>query len=144
MYIEQNAQKIYEQLTGYFTSSKTIHDSLGIVLTHIALDKVMATMPVDNRCMQPFGLLHGGASVVLAESTASIGACLNIDPQKSIGVGQEINANHVRSVVSGEVTATACPIHIGASSQIWGINICDEQGRLVCISRCTMAVREKR
>ena len=97
-------------------------------------------MPVDQRTKQPFGLLHGGASVALAESLASIGGWLNVDDSKFAVVGIEINANHIRAVKSGHVTGTAVPLHRGAKTQVWEIRIADERGRLVCISRCTLAV----
>jgi uncharacterized protein (TIGR00369 family) len=114
-------------------------ENMGIEVIEFTPERVVATMPVvGNR--QPFGLLHGGASVVLAETLGSIGANLCLDPAAYFAVGQEINANHLRGVRSGCVTGTARPIHLGARSQVWEIRIEDEKGRLTCISRLTMAV----
>jgi 1,4-dihydroxy-2-naphthoyl-CoA hydrolase len=115
---------------------------LDIRFTEIGPDYVRATMPADARTWQPFGLLHGGASVTLAETLGSVGANCVVDNSKFFCVGQEINANHLRGVRSGRVTGTARPIHIGGRSQVWEIRIEDEKGRLACISRITMAVVE--
>jgi uncharacterized protein (TIGR00369 family) len=116
--------------------------TLGILITEIGDDFVRGTMPVDARTKQPYGLLHGGSSVLLAESLASTAAnlCLD-DPQRQQAVGVEINANHLRAVTSGTVTGTARPINVGRSIQVWDIRIEDEQGRAVCVSRLTLAVR---
>lgn len=116
---------------------------LGIVMTEIGDDYLKATMPVDHRTHQPFGLLHGGASVALAESLGSMGAYLCVDPTLYNVVGLEINANHIRAVREGHVTGTARPIHIGKSTQLWEIRITDEADKLVCISRITLAVLAK-
>lgn len=113
-----------------------------IRFTEIGPDYVRASMPVDARTVQPFGLLHGGASVTLAETLGSVGANCVVDNTRFFCVGQEINANHLRGVRSGRVTGTARPIHIGARSQVWEIRIEDEKGRLACISRLTLAVVE--
>jgi 1,4-dihydroxy-2-naphthoyl-CoA hydrolase len=113
-----------------------------IRFTEIGPDYVRATMPVDARTWQPFGLLHGGASVTLAETLGSVGANCCVDPARFYCVGQEINANHLRAVRSGRVTGTARPIHRGARSQVWEIRIEDDKGRLACISRLTLAVVE--
>ena len=121
-------------------SCNSMDGHLGIRFTEIGPDFVRATMPVDRRTQQPFGLLHGGASVVLAETLGSVGANLCLDPEGFFAVGQEINANHLRGVRSGRVTGTARPIFLGARSQVWEIRIEDEKGRLTCISRLTMAV----
>lgn len=118
----------------------TIHDALGIRFTVIGDDYLKATMPVDHRTHQPYGLLHGGASVVLAESLGSTGAGLCVDHQRFYVVGQEINANHLRSVTDGHVTGTARPIHAGRRSHIWEVHLTDDRNRLVCISRLTLAV----
>jgi uncharacterized protein (TIGR00369 family) len=116
--------------------------TLGIVITEIGEDFVRGTMPVDARTLQPYGLLHGGSSVLLAESLASTAAnlCLE-DPGKQQAVGLEINANHLRAVTAGVVTGTARPVHVGRSTQVWDIRIEDERGRAVCVSRLTLAVR---
>src|SRR6185295_15095585 len=106
---------------------------------HAAKDRVVMTMEVDQRTRQPMGVLHGGASMVLAESAASTGANLACPPGM-VAVGQEINANHLRPKTEGVVTATATPVHIGRTSQVWSVEIRDEAGKLVCVSRCTLAV----
>jgi 1,4-dihydroxy-2-naphthoyl-CoA hydrolase len=109
-------------------------------ITELGDDYLVGTMPVDQRTRQPFGILHGGASVALAETLGSIAANLVVDPQKFYCVGQEINANHLRPVAEGVVTGTARAVHIGRSSQVWEIRMLDGQGKLNCISRITMAV----
>jgi 1,4-dihydroxy-2-naphthoyl-CoA hydrolase len=116
---------------------------LGIELTELGPDFLRGRMPVDDRTRQPFGLLHGGASVALAETLGSMAAGLVVDPDKYRCVGQEINANHVRAVSEGFVIGTARPLHTGRRSHVWEIRITDEQDRLVCISRITMFVLEK-
>ena len=100
-------------------------------------------MPVDDHTRQPYGILHGGASVALAETLGSTGAGMVLDPDKYQCVGQEINANHVRAVTDGFVIGTARPLHVGRRSHVWEIRIADEQDRLVCISRITMFVIER-
>ncbi|HWK74516.1 MAG TPA: hotdog fold thioesterase [Povalibacter sp.] len=116
---------------------------IGIEFTELGEDYVKARMPVDDRTRQPYGILHGGASVALAETIGSTGAMLVIDSTKYHCVGQEINANHIRGVSNGYVIGTARPLHIGRRSHVWEIRIEDEQNRLVCISRLTMAVIEQ-
>lgn len=118
----------------------TLMEALGIRVTAIGEDWLQGTMPVDHRTHQPYGLLHGGASVALAETLGSSAAMLTLDPEKERAVGLDINANHVRGVTSGTVTGTARPLHLGRSTQVWEIRIEDEAGKLVCISRLTMAV----
>jgi len=125
-------------------SAGTLADHLGIDYTAIGDDSVSARMPVDRRTVQPFGLLHGGASVALAETLGSMGANLCVDPATKICVGLEINANHVRAARSGYVIGTASPIHIGGSTQLWQTRIVDEQERLICISRLTVAVLDRK
>ena len=124
--------------------SRGMASVLGIEIISIDDTGVVATMPVDERTHQPFGILHGGASIALAETVASIGAASRIDLEKSVAVGQEINGNHLRGKSSGVVTATAKPIHLGRTSHVWAIEIADEEGRLVCVSRCTMAIVDRR
>ncbi|EZP76886.1 thioesterase superfamily protein [Parageobacillus genomosp. 1] len=121
----------------------TLLEALGIEIIEIGEGRVVATMPVDHRTHQPFGLLHGGASVALAETVASLGAYALIDPEKESVVGLEINANHVRAVRSGTVTAKGTVLHRGKTTMVWDIKIVDEQERLVCVSRCTIAVIKK-
>ncbi len=123
--------------------NKSLPGHLGIRITEVGADYLRATMPVEPRTHQPFGVLHGGASVALAETVGSVAAMLCVEPQFMV-LGQEINANHLRSVSSGTVTATARPYHIGARSHVWGIEIRDESERLVCVSRLTLAVVERR
>ncbi|HMN43558.1 MAG TPA: hotdog fold thioesterase [Povalibacter sp.] len=113
---------------------------IGIEFTEIGDDFIRARMPVDERTRQPFGILHGGASVVLAETLGSTGAALAIDHARYRCVGQEINANHIRAIQAGFVIGTARPVHLGRRSHVWEIRIVDEQDRLVCISRITMAI----
>ncbi|WP_019612767.1 hotdog fold thioesterase [Psychromonas ossibalaenae] len=121
------------------TSENTIISLLGIEYTQIGDDFIEATMPVDARTHQPHGLLHGGASVVLAETLGSVAANLAV-PQDRVCVGLEVNANHIRSVKKGLVTGTATAVHIGYSTQIWQIEIKNERQQLVCTSRLTVAV----
>lgn len=119
-------------------------DHLGIHITEFKPDSVKATMPVEERTRQPMGVLHGGASLVLAETLASVGAWYAVADQGKVVVGMEINANHLRTVYSGTVTGHAVPLHQGRTSQVWEVKIRDESGRLVCVSRCTLAVIEPR
>ena len=118
--------------------------ALGIEMEELSRVRVVATMPVDDRTRQPFGLLHGGASLALAETVASFGAAVHIDRERFSAVGLEINGNHLRAKTEGIVRATAVPAHLGRSTHVWSIEIADEEGRLVCISRCTMAIVERR
>jgi len=120
-------------------SKDTAVRSLGIVFTEIGADFVRATMPVDARTRQPFGLLHGGASVLLAETLGSMAGGLCVMPKQHV-VGVEINANHLRGVRGGVVTGTARALHVGRSTHVWEVRIEDERGHLVCISRMTLAV----
>ena len=115
-------------------------ETLGIRVTAIGDDWLQGTMPVDHRTHQPYGLLHGGASVALAETLGSTAAMLTVDPAKERVVGLDINANHIRGVRSGTVTGTAKMLHLGRTTQVWEIRIESEEGALVCISRITMAV----
>src|SRR6478672_3735890 len=117
--------------------------TLGIEMLELTPQRVVATMPVDQRTRQPFGILHGGASVALAETVASLGATANVDREEFIAVGLEINANHLRAKPDGTITATGTPIHLGRTTHVWDIRIVDESGRPVCISRCTLAIRPR-
>jgi len=119
----------------------TLVEHLGIEFTEIGEDYMKATMPVDNRHRQPMGILNGGASVALAESLGSLAAQLAADPGNYC-VGLDINANHLKSVKEGLLTAIAKPIHMGRSTQVWSINIYNSDGEIVCVSRLTMAVRK--
>jgi 1,4-dihydroxy-2-naphthoyl-CoA hydrolase len=120
-------------------SSGTLISHLGIRFTEIGADFLRGTMPVDGRTAQPYGLLHGGASVALAETLGSMAAGMSVDAEYQV-VGQEINANHVRAARSGLVTGTTRPAHIGGRTHVWTIDIVNEAGKLVCISRLTVAV----
>lgn len=120
--------------------SETIVGALGIEMVEVTNDRVVATMPVNASTHQPFGLLHGGASVVLAETIASIGTWMQIDQEKEIAVGLEINANHIRGKRDGIVTGIGTPLHKGRTTMVWDIKIVDEEEKLICVSRCTVAI----
>ena len=121
-------------------SRNTLAQTIGIRITEIGDDYVRGTLPVDARTHQPFGLLHGGASVALAETLGSLAGNLCLDANTELAVGLDINANHVRGVTHGTVTGTARALHLGRTTQVWEIRIEDEAQRLVCISRLTLAV----
>ena len=122
----------------------TMVEHLGIKVTELGEDYVVGTMPVDNRTKQPFGILHGGASVALAETLASYGGYLTIDPEKYYVVGVEINANHLKVAKSGIVTGKCSPIKRGRSTQVWQTEITNESGDLICVSRITLMVLDKK
>ena len=119
---------------------QTLAHTLGIEMVELTADRVVATMPVDHRTRQPFGILHGGASVALAETVGSLGAWMSIDRERMMAVGLEINANHLRAKREGIVRAVATPIHRGRTTHVWSIEIRDEEGKLVCVSRFTVAI----
>lgn len=125
-------------------STNTMVEHLGIMFTEIGDDYISATMPVDHRTHQPYGLLHGGASVALAETLGSVAAHCCIDTAIQYCVGLDINANHVKGIKEGIVTGTTKPIHIGKKTHVWEIRITNEKKELICISRITMAVIDKR
>ncbi|USD66771.1 hotdog fold thioesterase [Vibrio sp. SCSIO 43136] len=125
------------------TSKDTLVEHLGIEYSHLTENSISGTMPVCANTHQPLGMLHGGASVVLAESLGSIAANFAVG-EDAYCVGLDINANHVRAMRKGFVTGTAKPMHLGASTQVWQIDIVDEQQRLVCTSRLTIAVKQKK
>jgi 1,4-dihydroxy-2-naphthoyl-CoA hydrolase len=133
-----NKQLTIGMLDGF--ADKTMSEYIGIEWVEIGPDFMKARMPVDHRTQQPYGLLHGGASCVLAETIGSMAAAMVVDHSKYYCVGMEINANHVRSARQGYVTGTATPLHIGGSTHVWDIKIHDEDGKLVCVSRLTVAV----
>ena len=141
IYPEELKEKIQHLFKG---EELSLVKHIGIEYIELSKDKVHARMPVDERTKQPFGLLHGGASVVLAESLASVGSWLNVDESKYHVVGMEINANHIRAMRKGEVIGTAKPLHKGQKTQVWEIDIRTPEGKLVCISRCTLAVVNRR
>jgi len=121
-------------------AANTIMEALDIKVTVVHEDYIEGTMPVDKRTYQVHGILHGGASIVLAETLGSIGAALTVDPSKFRCVGLDINANHIKAVRAGIVTGTAKPLHTGRNTQVWQIEIKNEAGDLVCISRLTVAI----
>jgi 1,4-dihydroxy-2-naphthoyl-CoA hydrolase len=131
-----------EQLNHHAGSVMPGH--LGIIITETGDNFLKASMPVDHRTRQPAGLLHGGASVTLAETLGSIGSWMCIDREKQQCVGLEINANHIRAVSDGTVYGKATPLHIGKSTHVWEIKITNENGQLVCVSRITVAILEKK
>ena len=121
----------------------TMMDHLGIEFLEVGDDYVKARMPVDHRTRQPMGLLHGGASMALAETLGSIGAWLCVDPSRYACVGLEINANHLRGVREGWVYGVARPLHIGRTTHVWEIKITNEEDKLVCVSRITMSILDR-
>jgi 1,4-dihydroxy-2-naphthoyl-CoA hydrolase len=138
MYIEESIADRVEKFLN--VSQPNMGEALGIEFLTFKKEEVKAAMPVNENTVQPFGILHGGASVALAETIASIGAWLNLEGEKS-AVGVEINANHIRAVKKGnKVIGTACPVHRGSQTQVWEVEIHTENGKLVCVSRCTLMV----
>jgi 1,4-dihydroxy-2-naphthoyl-CoA hydrolase len=119
---------------------ETLLSTLGIEIVECTRERITARMPVTPKVHQPFGLLHGGASVALAETVASLGGMQNIDTAREAIVGLEINANHLRGKRDGMLTAVATPVHVGRRTHVWEVRITDEEGKPVCVSRCTLAV----
>ena len=131
------------EVTPQIFNDMNVNNMIGLLEISIfeaTSDLVVATMPVQAKVHQPFGLLHGGASVALAETVASLGAFLNVMDSGMTAVGLEINANHLRAKRDGTVTATATPVHKGRSTHVWSIEIRDDAGKMVCVSRCTLAI----
>jgi 1,4-dihydroxy-2-naphthoyl-CoA hydrolase len=122
----------------------TMGEYLGIEWTEVGSNFMKATMPVDHRTKQPYGLLHGGASCVLAETIGSVASAMVIDHSKFYCVGLEINANHIRSAKEGFVTGIATPLHLGSTTHVWDIKIYDQKEKLVCVSRLTVAVIQRK
>lgn len=139
MFIEENLK---EKAAIYFDlEKKHMGHALGMEFEYVGQKKMTASMPVDENTIQPFGVLHGGASVALAETLCSVGGWFQLDDPSQTVVGVEINANHVRSVKKGgKVTGTATPVHVGRKIQVWECELRDERDKLVCTSRCTLAV----
>lgn len=140
-------------MAGVFRRTRSLEDlnahslntsitNLGIEITEIGEDFIRGTMPVDQRTIQPYGLLHGGSSAMLAETLASVAANMCVEKEGQQAVGLELNCNHVRGVTRGVVTGTARPVHVGRKTQVWDIRIEDERGKLCCVSRLTLAVIE--
>ena len=125
-------------------SKNTMGEHIGIEFTEIGENYLKAKMPVDNRTRQPYGLLHGGASAALAETVGSVASALVIDPNNFYCVGMEINANHIRAVKEGYVFATAIGLHLGSTTHVWDIKIYNEQEKLVCVSRLTVAILKRK
>lgn len=126
-----------------WVKANTLAESLDINITEIGNDYLVGTMPVDKRTKQPFGLLHGGASVALAETLGSIASWLIVNPELFIGVGIEINANHVKAVTQGHVTGICKPLHVKGKTHVWEIKIYNDANELTCISRFTCAIVSK-
>ena len=139
--MEFSSEELVERLNS--TREGSVWDVLDIKLVSAEKDKVVATMPIGPNHRQQVGYLHGGISVVLAESVASLGTVLNIDASEQMAFGLEINANHLRPKRDGQLTAVAKPIHRGRTTHVWDIRINDEHDKLVCISRCTVAVVDR-
>ncbi len=137
--------RLYEEFIEYANTHRqgTALEALDITVVDAASDRVVATMPIGPNHRQVIGYLHGGISVVLAETVASLGSVLHIDRERQLAFGLEINANHLRPKRDGMLTATATPIHLGRTTHVWDIRIVDEQGTLVCISRCTVAIVDR-
>ena len=134
-----NWKKDFDLTKAELFSKESIVENLGIKYFERGEDYLKASMPVDKRTMQPLGILHGGASVVLAESLGSAASYMSLDSSR-YSVGLEVNANHIKSISSGMVIGTARPVHLGNSTQVWDITIENEEGQLICLSRLTMAV----
>ncbi|HEV7237411.1 MAG TPA: PaaI family thioesterase [Ktedonobacteraceae bacterium] len=139
--MELSSEAIVAQINT--TREGSVWDILDIKLVSASKDKVVATMPIGPNHRQQVGYLHGGVSVVLAESIASLGTVLNIDASKQMAFGLEINANHLRPKREGQLTGVATPIHRGRTTHVWDVKISDENDKLVCISRCTVAVVDR-
>ena len=138
-------EHLYEEFVEYTNTHRqgTALEALDITIVDAASDRVVATMPIGPNHRQIVGYLHGGISVVLAETVASVGSVLHIDRERQLAFGLEISANHVRPKRDGLLTATATPLHLGRTTHVWDIRIVDEQGKLVCVSRCTVAVVDR-
>ncbi len=139
--MEYSSEKLVERINA--TRAGSVWEVLDIKLVSAEKDRVEATMPIGPNQRQQVGYLHGGVSVVLAESLASLGSVLNIDADKQMAFGLEINANHLRPKREGFLTAVATPIHRGRTTHVWNVQISDENGKPVCISRCTVAIVDR-
>lgn len=143
IYIDEAVTQKVEHFLG--NMPQNMGHALGIKFQSFKPDEIKASMPVDENTIQPFGILHGGASVALAETLASIGAWLNVDDESKTAVGVEINANHIRAMKKGtSVTGTATPVHMGNRIHVWETKIHSPKGKLVCVSRCTLAIVDSR
>lgn len=139
MFVDESLKEKVEIFFNF--KHKHMGHALGIEFIHVGTDKLVASMPVNENTVQPFGVLHGGASVALAETLCSVGGWLQLDGMDKTVVGVEINANHIRAVrIGDEVTGMAKPLHVGRKIQVWECELRDKQDKLVCSSRCTLAV----
>jgi uncharacterized protein (TIGR00369 family) len=135
----------YKEFIAYADTHRhgTAIEALDITVTDATADRLVATMRIGPNHRQPDGYLHGGISVALAETVASLGSWLHIDRKRQMAFGLEINANHLRPKRDGLVTATGTPLHLGRNTHVWDVRIVDEQGKLICVSRCTVAVVDR-
>jgi 1,4-dihydroxy-2-naphthoyl-CoA hydrolase len=136
--VEQSQEELIKHINS--TRQGTVWEVLDIKLVEAEPQRLVATMPVGPNHRQQLGYLHGGVSVVLAESLASMGCALNIDARKQMAFGLEINANHLRPKRDGLLTGVATPVHMGRTTHVWEVKISDEDGKLVCVARCTIAI----
>jgi 1,4-dihydroxy-2-naphthoyl-CoA hydrolase len=125
--------------TPSFGNVPNVHDLFGVEILEALPERVVMRLPVDWKVQQPYGILHGGVSALLAESAASFGAALNVPAGRGV-VGIELNASHVRSLSEGHLTATATPVRVGRTVQVWSIDLTDDDGRAICAARCTLSV----
>jgi 1,4-dihydroxy-2-naphthoyl-CoA hydrolase len=139
--VEISQEELIARING--TREGSVWDVLDIKLVEAAKNRVVATMPIGPNHRQQVGYLHGGVSVVLAESLASLGSVLNINAEKQMAFGLEINANHLRPKREGTLTGVAEPIHLGRTTHVWDIKITDENDKLICVSRCTVAIVDR-
>jgi 1,4-dihydroxy-2-naphthoyl-CoA hydrolase len=141
IHVDDDIKQFYERVIKQNNKTPTnLAEFWGMKWKYLSKKKVVAHLPITDKVRQPYGRLHGGASVAFAETLASIGAILNADFEKEGAVGLEINANHVRPVGDGYIIGTATPIHIGRKTHVWGIEITTGDGKLVCVSRCTVSI----
>jgi uncharacterized domain 1 len=138
---EDGQQDLVAQLNAH--RANTVLETLDITITEASKERVVATMPIEPKHHQVIGYLHGGVSVLLAETVASLASVLHIDTEHQTAFGLEINANHIRPKRDGQLIATATPLHLGRSTHVWDIRIVDERDKLICVSRCTVAVVER-
>ncbi|KAL0477933.1 1,4-dihydroxy-2-naphthoyl-CoA hydrolase [Acrasis kona] len=143
LHVDDDLKEQWDKYNSLKSKQASLADFWGIKYIHVSRDKFVAKMPITDKIRQPYGRLHGGASVAFAETIASVAALFWIDIEKEGAVGLEINANHVRPVGEGYIFGTGTPIHIGKKTQVWSVDIKDERGKLVCISRCTVSIIPK-
>lgn len=139
--MDVSQENIFERLNA--TRAGTVLEALDITITEATKEKVVASMPIGPKHMQVVGYLHGGVSVVLAETVASLASMMHIDAERQLAFGLEINANHLRPKRDGQLFGTATPIHLGKTTHVWDVRITDERDKLICISRCTVAIVDR-